>query len=157
MQRQGQHKSVQHMFCQQNQPSTPHHRSGMKSHHNSPLLLVTAASPSNNRFLHNSLPELDDFGSSSTKELAALAKVHMGSAAALLKTMRMLLPDVFVNGSDVPVAAEFLKLEGHSLELAGRLVDLQMFHLLRASQLVAAAREQLGCCSKPSQPNTMGK
>lgn len=84
-----------------------------------------------------------------TQELAVLAKLHMRSADSQLQAMKLLLPDVFDGAANTPNPTRFLQLEGPRLQFASDMIDLQTFHLLRASQLVSGARRLLSAASKP--------
>lgn len=90
--------------------------------------------------MQEALPSLEQFD---IKELPSLAQLHMSSSANMMKTLRLLAPDVFAPGSREPDQAKFLQLQGSQLEMVGVLVELQIFHLLRASQLVSYTKQQL--------------
>ena len=66
-----------------------------------------------------------------------------------MKTLKLMVPHVFDQGDAATLnRALFLQLEGTELEVASMLVDLQLFHLLCASQLVAQARGRLEAAQK---------
>jgi len=92
------------------------------------------------RALQQQLPQIDDLNA---RELPGLAKLHLGSSANLMKTFRLLAPSVFNDNSTLPDASLFLQLEGSDLEVVTVLIELQLFHLQRASALIAHAKQRL--------------
>ena len=98
--------------------------------------------------LQASLPHVEEL---EHRELCPLAELHMGSAANLMKTLKLQVPHAFDQGTATTLNRTlFLQLEGRELELASMLIDLQLFHMQRASQLVAQAKGRLRAQAIPA-------
>jgi hypothetical protein len=100
----------------------------------------------------DSLPSVEELAH---LELADLARLHMSSATNLRHTMHLLAPDVFTGTSGIhPDNDTLSELDGAQSDTVAVLIELQLFHLQRASALLAhlkAVRTQPQDC-KPNGP-----
>ncbi len=76
----------------------------------------------------------------SSPALGELARLHVQSSADLMKTLRLLVPNAFSEGSNTPDLEVVLSSGDSILGVVSNLVELQMFHLLRAQAITAQLR-----------------
>lgn len=89
------------------------------------------------RSLTAALPPLEQF---STTALRDLAHLHLKSSGDLMTTLRVLVPGAFKDGSPAPNMETILNSGDNILGMLSNLVELQMFHLLRAQAITAQLR-----------------
>jgi hypothetical protein len=75
-------------------------------------------------------------------ELADLARLHIGSATNLRHTMRVLVPDAFPSPSSTQPNSDMVnELDSTQSDAVAVLIDLQLFHLHRASALLSRHKQ----------------
>lgn len=94
------------------------------------------------RALSAALPALDLLPSDA---LAQLALVHLNSSTGLMTTLQLLVPKAFSSegGGGCPNIEVLLGAGDSVLSVCFNLIELQLFHLLRAQAIIAHLRSRL--------------
>jgi hypothetical protein len=88
----------------------------------------------------STLPVIEDL---ETQHLPQLAQLHLSSAASLMATVKLLAPTAFAAGASSPDELLLSKLDSSLLNMVSCLIELQLFHLQRASKLATSSRRRM--------------
>lgn len=100
------------------------------------------------RQLRQALPPLHSMPSA---ELPALAQHHLGSSADLAATVRLIMPAAFKDGGLMPNIAALDDVDSSVLGLLTNVVELQLFHMLRAQAITREMRARISLRQQEQQ------
>jgi hypothetical protein len=100
----------------------------------------------------DSMPSVEELP---LNELADLVRLHMSSATNLGRTMRLLVPDAFPSSSSThPDGDKINELDDAQAGAVAVLIELQLFHLHRASALLSQHKKAVGAQQEACKPST---
>lgn len=105
------------------------------------------------RQLRSALPPLDSFP---PQALGPLAQLHLQSSQDLTATAKLLLPGAFKGAPAALDLAALGDVDGSALGLLSNLIELQLFHLLRAQAITGEMRARIAAKHHHQQQQVAG-